>query len=223
MTTSIQTPLRIAIIGGTGRVSRELIAQLHERGDEAVAIFRDADRVDELVELGAIPVVLDIESASEAQLSEALAGADAVVFAAGAGGGDAARTRSVDYDGAVLAMAAASTARVARFIMVSAMGAGGPVPTEGDMVAYYQAKHDADAELMATSLEWTIVRPGALTDDPATGLVSLGETVDRGSVSRADVAAVIVAALDDAGSIGAAWEFTNGSERISDAVGAGTR
>ena len=218
MTPTFTPALRVAIIGATGKVSRELITLLRGRGDEAVAIFRNAERSDELVALGATPVVLDIESATVAELAEALVGADVVVFSAGAGGGDPARTMAVDFDGAVRAMAAASAASVDRFVMVSAMGAGGDVPTEGDMATYYRAKHDADAALMATQLDWTILRPGGLTDDDATGLVTLGDTVDRGSVARADVAAVIVAAIDDRSTIGHAWEFTTGDVPIAEAV-----
>lgn len=221
MTTSHHTSLRVAIVGGSGKVARELIAQLHARGDEAVAIFRNADRADEISGWGAIPVVIDIESTSVAELTQALTGANVVVFSAGAGGGDPERTRAVDFDGAVLAMDAASAAGVSRFVMVSAMGAGDPVPSEGDMVAYYRSKHDADLHLMATDLRWTILRPGALTDDPATGKIRIAAKVERGSVARADVAAVIVATIDDPNTIGAAWEFTSGSQAIVDAIGSG--
>lgn len=218
MTTTTKAPLRIAIIGASGKVSRHVITQLRARGDDVVAIFRNGDRADDIAKLGATPVVLDIEQATGAALAETIAGSDAVLFSAGAGGGDADRTRAVDFDGAVLAMAAASAANVKRFIMVSAMGAGGPVPTEGDMVTYYRAKHDADEALMATDLDWTILRPGALTDDAATGLVSIANNVERGSVPRSDVAAVIIAALDDPRSIGVAWELASGSQSISDAI-----
>ncbi|MDJ0335073.1 MAG: NAD(P)H-binding protein [Rhodoglobus sp.] len=220
MSTPHHTPLRVAILGGSGKVAHELIVQLRRRGDDAVPIFRNADRVDELLELGAIPVVLDIEKATTAQLATALAGSDAVVFAAGAGGGNPARTRAVDYEGAVLAMAAASAVKVSRFVMVSSVGAGGPVPTEGDMAPYLQAKHDADEKLKATELRWTILRPGALTDEPATGLVHLADTVDGGSIPRADVAAVILAALDERSAVGQVWEFVSGSQPIADALGA---
>jgi uncharacterized protein YbjT (DUF2867 family) len=223
MTISEHQHDRVAIIGGSGKVSRELIRQLTDRGDTAVAIFRDSDRYDELAELGAVPVVLDIESASVEELAAALTGADAVVFSAGAGGGDPARTRAVDYDGAVKAIAAAQAAHVLRFVIVSAIGAGDEPPTEGDMAAYYQAKHDADLAVAASELHWTILRPGGLTDEPATGKVTLGDKVDSGSVSRADVAAVIVASLDDAASVGHAWEFVAGDDAIGDAVGAGSQ
>jgi uncharacterized protein YbjT (DUF2867 family) len=226
MTTSQEslTPSsRIVIIGGTGKVAREIIRQLHTRGDEPVAIFRNADRSDELAELGAVPVVLDIESASVEELAEALAGADAVVFSAGAGGGDPARTRAVDFEGAVTAIAAAARAEVSRFVIVSAIGAGGPeLPGEpGDsMRPYYEAKHDADVALSESSLDWTIVRPGGLTDEPATGRVTVGEHVESGTIPRADVAAFVIAALDDARTIRAAWELVSGEQSIAEAIDA---
>ena len=222
MTISEEQAPRIAIVGGSGKVAKHLITQLHARGDEVVAIFRNPDRYDELADLGAVPVVLDIEKASVSELASALAGCDAVVFSAGAGGGDPARTRAVDFDGAVTAINAATLAHVPRFIMVSAIGAGGAVTDDVDdsMRPYYQAKHDADLAVEASSLEYTIVRPGGLTDDAATGLVTLGDTVERGSVPREEVAAVIVAALYDPRTIGHAWELVSGSSSIADAIDA---
>lgn len=203
-------------------MSKHLIRQLHARGDEVLAIFRNADRYDELADLGAIPVVLDIEKASLSELASAFAGCDAVVFSAGAGGGDAARTRAVDFDGAVSAINAATLAHVPRFIMVSAIGAGSPVTDDVDesMRPYYQAKHDADLAVQASTLEYTIVRPGGLTDDAATGLVTLGDSVERGSVPREDVAAFIVAALYDPRTIGHSWELVSGDTTIADAIDA---
>ncbi len=197
-------------------MARELILQLRARGDDAVAIFRDVDRADELAELGAIPVVLDIENATTDELASALAGSDAVVFAAGAGGGDPARTHAVDFEGAVLAMAAASAVNAARFVMVSSVGAGGPVPTEGKMAAYLRAKHDADEKLMATKLHWTILRPATLTDEPGTSLIDLVTTDEGGSIPRADVAAAIVATLKENNSVGKVWQFASGSRPIVD-------
>jgi len=220
MTISEEQAPRVAIVGGSGKVAKHLISQLHARGDEVLAIFRNADRYDELAELGAIPVVLDIEKSSVSELASAFAGCDAVVFSAGAGGGDPQRTRAVDYDGAVTAINAATLAHVPRFIMVSAIGAGSPVTDDIDesMRPYYAAKHDADLAVEASALEYTIVRPGGLTDDAATGLVSLGDTVERGSIPREDVAAVIVAALYDPRTIGRAWEVVSGDTSIADAI-----
>ena len=220
MTISEEQAPRVAIVGGSGKVAKHLISQLHARGDEVLAIFRNADRYDELAELGAIPVVLDIEKSSVSELASAFAGCDAVVFSAGAGGGDPQRTRAVDYDGAVTAINAATLAHVPRFIMVSAIGAGSPVTDDIDesMRPYYAAKHDADLAVEASALEYTIVRPGGLTDDAATGLVPLGDTVERGSIPREDVAAVIVAALYDPRTIGRAWEVVSGDTSIADAI-----
>jgi uncharacterized protein YbjT (DUF2867 family) len=220
MTPSTAQPIRVAIVGGSGKVAREMITQLHARGDEALALFRNPDRADELTELGAIPVVLDIENTTVDDLAEAFAGADAVVFSAGAGGGNPKRTRAVDYDGAVLAMAAAEKAGVTRFVQVSAIGVGGELPDdpEGTMGVYYRAKHDADVALAESALEWSIVRPGGLTDAAATGLVTLGDQVARATVTRADVAAVVIALLDDSRTVGVAWELVNGDTPIAEAI-----
>jgi uncharacterized protein YbjT (DUF2867 family) len=222
MTISEEQAPRVAIVGGSGKVAKHLIRQLHARGDEVLAIFRNPDRYDELADLGAIPVVLDIEKASVSELASAFAGCDAVVFSAGAGGGDPQRTRAVDYDGAVAAINAATLAHVPRFVMVSAIGAGSPVTDDTDesMRPYYAAKHDADLAVEASTLEYTIIRPGGLTDDAATGTVTLGETVERGSIPREEVAAVIVAALYDPRTVGHAWEVVSGDTTIADAIDA---
>ena len=221
MTNSQAQSIRVAIVGGSGKVAREIITQLHARGDEPVAIFRNADRSDELTELGAVPVVLDIETAGVDELTAALAGADAVVFSAGAGGGNPARTRAVDFDGAVKTLAATTAAGISRFVIVSAIGAGkAPTGDLGDMKPYYEAKHDADVAVTESALDYTIVRPGGLTDDAATGRVTVGDTVERGNIPRADVAAVVVAALDDPRTIGHAWELVEGPHSITEAFNA---
>ena len=220
MTSSQHQPIRVAIVGGSGKVARHIITQLRARRDDAVAIFRNPDRFDELAELGAIPIALDVETATVEQLAAVLVGADAVVFSAGAGGGDPARTRSVDFDGAVKTLEATRAAGVRRFVIVSAIHAGGPIPVDEDnsMFVYYQAKHDADVEVEASGLNWTILRPGSLTDDAPTGRFTVGDTVPDGSVSRADVAAAVIAAIDDPRTVGHAWELTNGDRSIVEAV-----
>ena len=221
MTNSEAQSIRVAIVGGSGKVAKEMITQLHSRGDEAVAIFRNADRSDELTELGAVPVVLDIETAGVEELTGALAGADAVVFSAGAGGGDPARTRAVDFDGAVKTLAATKAAGVSRFVIVSAIGAGEkPSGDMGDMQPYYEAKHDADVAVTESALDYTIVRPGGLTDDAGTGRITVGDKVERGNIPRADVAAVVIAALDDPRTIGHAWELVEGPHSITEGFNA---
>ena len=161
---------------------------------------RNPDHAAEVDSAGAQPVVLDLESLAGAhELAEAIAGADAVVFAAGAGPGSGdERKRTVDYGGAVKLIAAAQEAGVGRYVMVSSIGADRPEQGQGPMRAYLQAKADADAALQDSGLSWTIVRPVSLVDEPGTGRVTVAEHLaSRGTVPRDDVAAVLAALLVD--------------------------
>ena len=214
---------RIVIIGGHGSIARQLTGLLVERGDAVVSVFRNPGHREEIEALGAEAVVCDIETAAAADLAPAMAGADAVVFAAGAGPGSGAeRKRTVDYEGSVKAAAAAETAGVPRFVQVSAIGVDdGPEPgAEAVWAAYVEAKRDADDALRRTGLAWTILRPGALTDDEATGLVTLAADTDRGSVPRADVAAVLAAVLAFPDTAGHAWDLITGETAIPAAIAA---
>lgn len=211
---------RIVIAGGHGKVALQLTRILTDRGDDVVGIIRDPDQGPELRDHGAVPAVLDLESASVAELAEVVAGADAVVFAAGAGpGSGAARKETVDHGAAVLLRDAAIEAGVSRYVMVSAMATDDP--PEGDEVfdVYLRAKAQADRDLADSSLDWTIVRPGSLTDEPGTGMVEIGRTVRRGEVPRADVAAVLAAVLSDDTTIGRVFEVVYGDTPIAEAVG----
>lgn len=213
----------VAIIGAHGKVAQQLMRVLYDRSDEFVGIVRNADHAEDIYRLGGDGVVLDIESASSDALAEAIDGCDCVVFTAGAGAGSgAARKRTVDYGGSVKSADAAQRAGIRRFIQVSAWGVDGEVATDADetWAAYVQAKRDADTELRARDLDWTILRPGGLTDDPGTGRISLGDSVRRGTISREDVARLIVAALDNPGSTGHTWEAVAGDTPIADAVAA---
>lgn len=212
---------RIAVIGAHGQVGQHLLNQIHAAGDEGLGIIRNREHGEDLVRLGAETALVDIESASAEELAEALRGSDAVVFSAGAGGGSTAeRKRTVDFAGSVLTAEAAKIAGVRRFVQVSAIGVDEPLAddTEEVWAAYVEAKRDADARLRETDLEWTIVRPGGLTSDEATGLVEVGEKVERGEISRADVAAVILAVIADDSTIGRTFEVVSGSEPIDEAV-----
>lgn len=213
---------RIVIIGGHGKISRILTSQLVENGDEVVSVFRNADHESEIAALGAEPVVCDIETASVDDLVPIITGADAVVFAAGAGPNSGAkRKHTVDYEGSVKSAQAAERADVKRFVQVSAMGIDGVVDTSDDVwAAYVEAKRNADIELKKTSLDWTILRPGALTDDEPTGLVTLAVTTERGSIPRADVASLIAAALTFPETAGFTWEAISGETPIPAAVAA---
>ena len=144
-----------------------------------------------------------------------------MVFAAG-GGPDGNKTRklSVDLGGSLKSIAGARRAGVTRFVQISAIDVDQDLPDDTDEVwrAYVEAKRDADKALRASDLDWTIIRPGLLTDDPATGRVSLGPDVTRDEVTRADVAAVVAACLDEPASIGRQWNLVRGETPVAEAV-----
>jgi uncharacterized protein YbjT (DUF2867 family) len=213
--------MRIAIVGGHGKVALQVHPLLVEAGHTPVALVRNESYRSELETLGAEVGILDIEKDDADAFAKAFAGCDAVVFAAGGGAdGNAERKLTVDLGGSVKSIAGARLAGVFRFVQVSAIGVDDPLPddTESGWRAYVEAKRDADVALRDSDLDWTIIRPGRLTDDPATGLVTLSETVERGDVTRADVAAVIVEVLAQAASIGGQWELVGGSTPIAEAV-----
>ena len=210
----------IVIIGGHGKVALHLARILSQRGDEALSVIRNPAHTDDVAEAGATPVVADIEDLDTDALSDLLDGHDAVVFTAGAGGGDPARTYSVDRDAAIRIIDAAAQAGVKRFVMVSYFGAGAEhgVSEDNSFYAYAEAKAAADAHLRASGLDWTVLGPGGLTLDPATGRITVGPEAADGKVSREDVAQVIAAALADPSTVGRTIEFNNGDTPIADAI-----
>jgi len=209
---------RVIVIGGHGKVALHLARTLTERGDEVDSVFRNPDHSDEVAATGANPVVADIERLDTNALAELLAGHDAVVFSAGAGGGNPARTYAVDRDAAIRVIDAAAQAGVRRFVMVSYFGAGPDhgVPQDDPFFAYAEAKAAADAHLRASELDWTVLGPGRLTLDPPTGRIGIWEA--KGQVARADVASVVAAALADDSTIGRTIDFNNGDVAIADAL-----
>ncbi len=212
---------RIAVVGGHGNVARLLHPLLVAAGHTPVALVRKEDQRDELESLGAEVRLLDIEQDDEAAFAAAFDGCAAVVFAAGGGAdGDIERKRTVDLGGALKSIEGASLAGVRRLVQISAIGVDEPVPADTAPVwrAYVEAKRDADAALRASDLDWTIIRPGRLTDDEPTGQVALGAEVERGDVSRGDVAAVVAAAIDQDHSIGAQWNLVGGDVPVAEAV-----
>ncbi len=191
------------------------------RGHTPVALVRKEDYRAELESLGAEVRILDIEQDDAAAFAGSFAGCDAVVFAAGGGAdGNIERKRTVDLEGSLKSIEGAQLAGITRFVQVSAIGVDAPLPEDTSEVwrAYVEAKRDADAALRDSDLAWTILRPGALTDDPATGQVALGLDVERGEVTRADVADVVAAILDDVTTIGQQCNLVNGSVPVADAV-----
>ncbi|MFD7879070.1 NAD(P)H-binding protein [Streptomyces sp. NPDC059766] len=212
--------MRIVIAGGHGQIALRLERLLSARGEEVAGIIRKAEQGDALREAGAEPVLLDLESASVEEVAAHLQGAGAAVFAAGAGpGSGAARKGTVDKAAAVLFANAAVRAKVRRFVIVSSMGAD--PAHEGDDVfdVYLRAKGAADTYVRnLQGLDWTVLRPGALTDDAGTGLVRLEAHTGRGSVTRDDVAAVLAELVDTPATAGLVLELIGGSTPVSVAV-----
>lgn len=212
--------MRIVIAGGHGQIALRLEKLLAARGDEVAGIIRKAEQSDDLREAGAEPVVLDLESASVEEVAACLRGADAAVFAAGAGpGSGSARKDTVDKGAAVLFADAAVRAGVRRFVVVSSMGAD--PRHEGNEVfdVYLRAKGAADEYVRGLdALDWTILRPGMLTNDAGTGLVRLEAHTGRGPIPRDDVAAVLAELLDTPATAGLTLELISGSTPVSVAV-----
>jgi uncharacterized protein YbjT (DUF2867 family) len=214
--------MRVVIAGGHGKIALLLERLLAGRGDQAVGLIRNPAHVTDVEKAGAEAVVCDLEAASAGDVTALLAGVAAVVFAAGAGpGSGASRKDSVDRGASVLMAGAAERAGVRRFVQISSMGAGRPPQPGADEVwaAYITAKTAAEADLRARDLDWTILRPGALTDTPPTGRIRLAAPpVPRGAIPRADVAVVIAALLDEPGTGHKTLELTSGDSPIAAAV-----
>jgi len=214
--------MRIVIAGGHGKIALLLERLLAERGDRAVGLIRNPAHIADLESAGAEAVVCDLEAASVEDVAALLSGADGVVFAAGAGAGSGApRKDSVDRAASVLMASAAERAGVRRFVQISTMGAGQPPRPGTDEVwaAYITAKTAAEADLRSRDLDWTILRPGHLTDDPATGRVRLAPPpVPDGAVTRADVATVMAALLDDPHTRHQTLELVGGDIPVAEAV-----
>jgi nucleoside-diphosphate-sugar epimerase len=219
--------MRVVIAGAHGQIARRLGRLLSSRGDTVVGIVRNPTHESDVVDDGVEPVVLDLETASPEDVTGALTGADAVVFAAGAGPGSGVdRKDTVDRGAAVLLAEAAERAGVRRYLLVSSMGVDGvlegaaPEGIDEVFLAYLKAKAAAEQEVLArTGLGVTVLRPGALTDDPGTGRVRLARSVERGSIPRDDVAAVLVALLDNPRG-GVIAELVSGSIPVAEAVAA---
>ncbi|HEV8278051.1 MAG TPA: SDR family oxidoreductase [Streptosporangiaceae bacterium] len=213
--------MRVVIAGGHGKIALLLERLLAGRGDQAVGLIRNLAHVADVEKAGAEAVVCDLEAASADDVAM-LSGADAVVFAAGAGAGSGApRKDSVDRGASVLMAGAAERAGVRKFVQISSMGAGQPPQPGTDAVwaAYITAKTAAEDDLRSRDLDWTILRPGGLTDAPATGRVRLAAPpVPAGTVPRADVAAVIAALLDEPGARHQTLELTGGNSPVAAAV-----
>lgn len=217
--------MRVVIAGGHGKIARLLLRDLAGRGDTAVGLIRNPDHAAALTAAGAHPVLADLEHLDVDALAGHLDGADAVVFAAGAGpGSGAARKDTVDRAAAVLLADAAQRAGVRRYLLVSSIGVEGePRPgTDEVFAAYLRAKKAAEDDITGRDLDWTVLRPGRLTDDPPTGRITLDRRVPRGAVTRTDVARVLLALLHAPATAGLILELVGGDTPIAEAVAAVT-
>jgi uncharacterized protein YbjT (DUF2867 family) len=211
----------VVIAGGHGQVGRRLARLLSARGDRVRGLIRNPDHADDVRADGAEPVLCDLEHAGADAVAEAIAGADAVVFAAGAGAGSgAARKLTVDRDGAIKLLDAARAAGAGRYVIVSSVGAESPPDGNDVFSIYLRAKAEADAAVIASDLAWTIVRPGRLTNDPGTGAVRVQREPFRGEIPRDDVAAVLAAVLAEPRSARATLYINSGDDPVDAALAA---
>jgi len=208
--------MQIVVAGGHGQIAMLLHPLLKARGHQVRTLIRNPDHADEVRQVGAEPVLCDLEA--KGQISEAVGPADAVVFAAGAGpGSGAARKLTMDRDGAIRLIDAARRNGIRRYVMISAMHAEEP---RGDQVfqTYLRAKSEADEALRHSGLDYTIVRPGRLTNDPGRGRVRLAARLPRGEIPRADVAVVLAHVVEATATIGRQFDVTSGEQAIVEAV-----
>jgi nucleoside-diphosphate-sugar epimerase len=217
MPESSQRPVVIA--GGRGKIALLLARMLVTAGTPVRGLIRNPDHAPDLVAIGAEPALVDLER-DDPRLGSFVDGAAAVVFAAGAGPGSGApRKLTMDRDGAIRLIAACRQTGVRRYVMISAMGAREEIPSGEDVfTVYLRAKRAADLALADSGLDYTIVRPGSLTDDPPTGHVTLAAALSSGSIPRGDVAATLVAVLGAENAIGQAFDLVSGPTPIAEAI-----
>jgi uncharacterized protein YbjT (DUF2867 family) len=214
--------LEVAVVGGHGKIALRLLRLLSERGDRARGLIRNPDHAAEVEATGATAVGADIENLDADGIARSIAGVDAVVFAAGAGPGSGpARKRTVDYDGAVKLIEAARMNDIPRYLIVSAIGVNRPERWSDEMRPYLEAKAEADGALTESGLDYTIVRPGGLTDDPGSGTIDAAEDLARyGRIPRDDVAATLLACLEEPATVGKAFDLLAGETPIPEALAA---
>jgi uncharacterized protein YbjT (DUF2867 family) len=209
----------IVIAGAHGKIARRLARLLVARGDSVRGLIRNPDHAEDLRADGSEPVLLDLEAAEPEQVAEAVAGADAVVFAAGAGPGSGPeRKLTVDRDGAIKLLGGARAADVPRYVMISSVGAESPPDDDDVFSVYLRAKAEADRALTASDRDWTVVRPGSLSDDRGTGRVRIQTDSIRDQVPRDDVAAVLAAVLAEPRSARLTIYVVGGEEPIEQAL-----
>jgi uncharacterized protein YbjT (DUF2867 family) len=211
--------MRIVIAGGHGQIARQFGRLVTEAGHEAVGMIRKPEHVPDLQAAGVEPAMIDLENTDVEEITRIARDADAVIFAAGGGAdGNAARKETVDKGAAIMLADAAQAAGVRRYLMISSMGTDNADPDSDDVFQIYlRAKQAADDYVRSSGLDWTIVKPGRLTDDVPTGLVQVGD-LERGSVTRGDVAHVLAEVIEADNTIGKSFDVLNGELPVADAV-----
>jgi uncharacterized protein YbjT (DUF2867 family) len=213
--------MHVAIAGGAGNVGRRLIRELVGAGDRVRSLDRNPEYAGAIRAARAEPVTVDLERDGLPAIAMAIEGIDAVVFTVGAGPGSGPEPKwTIDYAGALKLTAAAAIAGVRRYVMLSSVGADPDAPGDDTFAVYLRAKGKADEELRNSGLDYTIVRPTRLTDDPGEGLVEAGESIERGAISRDDVARVLATVLKADTTIGKTFEVTSGQTPIEEAIAA---
>jgi nucleoside-diphosphate-sugar epimerase len=211
----------IVIAGGHGKIALGLERLLADADHDVRGLIRNPEHEADLRAAGAEPVVADLEALDVDELTTLIGSADAIVFAAGAGPGSGPQRKwTLDYAGAVKLMEVGRRNGIDRYVIVSSMGADPEAPDDGGFGTYLRAKGQADKKLAESGLAFTVVRPGALTDEPGTGHVSAGPDQDRGQIPRADVAAALAAVLATPSAVGLTFDLVSGDTPISDAIGA---
>jgi uncharacterized protein YbjT (DUF2867 family) len=208
--------MRVLVAGANGQIGKHVVRLLAEEGHEVRALIRDESQASGLRELGGEPVVADLEG----EVTHTVEGCDAVIFSAGGGPGSGAEKKeTVDRQGAVKLIEAAKEHGARRYVMVSAMGAADPESGSEAMQPYLFAKARADQALQESGLDYTIVRPGSLTNDPGTGRVEIAPSLGkRGEIPREDVASTIVATLERQNTFGKTFEVLSGDTPIEEAL-----
>lgn len=209
----------VIIAGGHGKIGMLLARILREHGHEVRSLIRKSEQIPDIEELGAQPIVCDLEAATEKQVAQQIGSGDAIVFAAGAGPGSGPERKwTMDHGGAVKLISAAKRNGIDRYVMVSAIGADPQHEGDDTFAVYLRAKGQADADLQASGLDFTVVRPSRLTDDSGTGRVRIASSVGGGEIPRADVAEVLAELLDRNAGIGLTLELTSGDTPIDEAI-----
>ena len=213
--------MKVLVAGAHGKTARSLVRTLVENGHEVRGLVRKKEQLADVEADGAEPVLVDLENDEvDGRVGEAVAGCDAVVFAAGAGPGSGeARKETMDYGGAAKLVEAAEKNGTGRYLMLSSMGAGDPESGPEAMRPYLRAKAKADGRLRESGLDWTIIRPGSLTDEEGTGRVEAAEDLGRrDEIPREDVATAFALTLESPNTVGKTFEILSGETPIREAL-----